>query len=66
MDPNLFPLTLVKVSVLTSPEAERNESLIPSSTFTSQLNKRQHSMQLHEAAIFIEMNIFFPQVLENT
>lgn len=55
-----FPLTLVKVSLSTPPEAERNESLILSSTFTSQLNKRHYSMQLLEVVIFIEMKNFFP------
>lgn len=65
-DQNLFPLTLLKVSLLSSPEAERNESLILSSTFTSQLNKRYYSMQFLEAVIFIEMKNFFPQVQENT
>lgn len=66
VDQNLFPLTFVKVSLLTSPEGERNESLILSSTSTSQLNKRYYSTQLHETVIFIGMKNFFPQVLENT
>lgn len=66
VDQNLFPLTFVKVSLLTSPEGERNESLILFSTSRSQLNKRYYSTQLHEAVIFIGMKNFFPQVLENT